>query len=146
MVLSGDELLPGGVVLGVEKTLDSVSDSVEPFTRPFGVFYGVVEFIDVGNTLDPDISIVVPVNSMAAGSLAQVELSIISIIKCKTVENTYWNPLSPIDAIVAVGLVTHGLATRHPEAIHGVGYFRVLVDTLGFGIPLRCDVNKFRGQ
>lgn len=66
------------------------------------------------------------------------------LLSAKRVENTYWNPLSAIDAIVAVGLVTHSLATGHPEAIHGVGYF-LLVETLGFGIPLRCDVNAFCG-
>lgn len=80
-VFGGDELLPGGVVAGIEQTLDCILYGVILLYcgcafRPLGIFQGGVDLLDVGDAFDPRFSCGVPRNTMACGSDRQVKLFI----------------------------------------------------------------------
>lgn len=64
-VLGGYELLPRGIVVGVEQTLNRVFDGVvlvygARCTRPLRVFKGRVDFVNVGDAVNPGAFLSIP--------------------------------------------------------------------------------------
>lgn len=81
-ILCGDELFPGGVVVGIEQTLNGVLDSIVLLNirrtlRPPMVFEGGVDLVNVGHAVDPRVFLGVPTYSMSRCADAQIKLFVI---------------------------------------------------------------------
>lgn len=81
-ILGGDELFPGGVVVGIEQTLNGILDCIVHLLfrrtrRPPMVFEGGVDLVNIGHAIDPRAFLGVPTYSMSRCADAQIKLFVI---------------------------------------------------------------------